>query len=676
LPPVYQQPQGFINNAATGNFTSFNANKAIQFDQDIAWYKSGWGGTHNFKFGYQLNRMSNIISQHYNEPLLNLYLGSDQTYTAVSPTGEANCAAIEAAHPGNTGCQGNYGYVEAYDIGNGGKATSYNHAFFVQDAWTIGHGITINAGVRVEHENLPGEPGGLTGVAPAGVPTSPISFGWGAKIAPRLGAAWDVFQDGRMKVFGSYGQFYDQMKLNLAISSFGGQYWQSCYYALDTANLASLAPAFNSNFRYCTGDATGGANFAGGGTPAGLTFIENQNFRLFPTTCSTCNQYQEGVAPNLKPYEQHESTVGVDYQLGRTLGVEARWDRRRLDHVIEDSSIYNPILASETFVIVNPGQGVDATFSGFCNYLYGSGAATACASSNGQYPPNNIIPAARSYDGVEFRLTKAQSNHWFGMFSYTYSKFRGNYTGLTSSELADGGLGGRNSPNNSRSFDEPYFSYNSMGGSSSGLLPTDRPNAFKGYAYYELSWLKHFTSDFGLFQYAYSGAPQSTYVDVGAGGGAWPVYVFNRGEWANVTQDPTTGAISIGTPYVNRTPWFTNTDLNFTQNYKISESKALSFSATVSNVLNQHVVTELYSRINTGYVSNYVRPPGAPACGANGCFIADGVDFYTAVMHPYNVSSALNNFKNAGPITENSQYGHPFSYQLARNIRLGLKFTF
>jgi hypothetical protein len=87
-------------------------------------------------------------------------------------------------------------------------------------------------------------------------------------------------------------------------------------------------------------------------------------------------------------------------------------------------------------------------------------------------------------------------------------------------------------------------------------------------------------------------------------------------------------------------------------------------------------VTELYSRINTGYVSNYVRPPGAPACGANGCFIADGVDFYTAVMHPYNVSSALNNFKNAGPITENSQYGHPFSYQLARNIRLGLKFTF
>jgi len=45
-----------------------------------------------------------------------------------------------------------------------------------------------------------------------------------------------------MKIFGGYGQFYDQMKLNLAISSFGGQYWSNCYYALNTADIASVAP--------------------------------------------------------------------------------------------------------------------------------------------------------------------------------------------------------------------------------------------------------------------------------------------------------------------------------------------------------------------------------------------------------------------------------------------------
>lgn len=682
LPAVYQQSVGNINNAITGNFTSANASKAIQFDQDLAWFKSGWGGIHNFKFGYQLNRLSNLISQHINEPLVNFYVGDNSAtaYTPVGSVGIANCAPFIAA---NGQCQGQYGYVSVYDAGNGGKATSYNHAFFAQDAWTIGHGITINAGLRVEHEYLPGEAGSIV---PGSVPTSitgsnPINFGWGSKIAPRIGAAWDVFKDGRMKVFGSYGQFYDQMKLNLAISSFGGQYWQQCYYALDTANIASIAPQFGTGNRYCTGAADGTANWAGGSVPTGLTFLENQNFRLFPTTCSSCNAYQEGVAPGLKPYEQHEVVFGVDYELKKGLAFEARYDRRRLDHVIEDSSIFNQALSSETFVIVNPGQGVNSTFNGFCSFLYGvSSQSGPCASTSGAYPPQSIIPAARSYDGVEFRITRAQSDHWFGMFSYTYSRFRGNYTGLTSSELADGGLGGRNSPNNSRSFDEPYFSYNSMGGSSSGLLPTDRPNAFKGYAYYELPWLHHFTTDIGLFQYAYSGAPQSSYMDVGLGGSAWPVYVFNRGNWADITQDPTTGAVTVGQPYTRRTPWFTETDLNLTQNYKISETKSLSFSATVANVLNQHTVTELFSQIDTGYSYEFGTPSN-PGCGGQ-CFLFNGIDFYNSVTHPYNVSSILNSslqpFSTGKslPVTINSQYGQPFYYQLARNIRLGIKFTF
>ena len=117
-----------------------------------------------------------------------------------------------------------------------------------------------------------------------------------------------------------------------------------------------------------------------------------------------------------------------------------------------------------------------------------------------------MIPAARSYDGLEFRVTKASTHGWMGMFSYTYSNFRGNYTGLTSSDIGDGG-GGRNAPNNSRAFDEPYFSWNANGSSSSGLLPTDRPNALKGYVYYDLPWLSKFATDFGVFQAAYSGTP-------------------------------------------------------------------------------------------------------------------------------------------------------------------------
>ena len=51
-----------------------------------------------------------------------------------------------------------------------------------------------------------------------------------------------LFKNGRMKVFGNYGKYYDVMKLNLAISSFGGQYWDSCFYALNTPDLSSVIP--------------------------------------------------------------------------------------------------------------------------------------------------------------------------------------------------------------------------------------------------------------------------------------------------------------------------------------------------------------------------------------------------------------------------------------------------
>jgi len=58
------------------------------------------------------------------------------------------------------------------------------------------------------------------------------------------------------------GSFYDQMKLNLAISSFGGQYWSNCYYALDTDNIASIAPVLSSAGRYCGGIGTTSASQA------------------------------------------------------------------------------------------------------------------------------------------------------------------------------------------------------------------------------------------------------------------------------------------------------------------------------------------------------------------------------------------------------------------------------
>jgi hypothetical protein len=75
LPASLQHVAGFFNNPYSQFYTRFNSNKAIQFDQDLAFYKTGWWGTHNFKFGYQLNRLQNNISQTYSEPDVQLFVG-------------------------------------------------------------------------------------------------------------------------------------------------------------------------------------------------------------------------------------------------------------------------------------------------------------------------------------------------------------------------------------------------------------------------------------------------------------------------------------------------------------------------------------------------------------------------------------------------------------------------
>ena len=167
--------------------------------------------------------------------------------------------------------------------------------------------LPSTTGVRFDKEYLPAS-------TTAGLTSNPINFGWGDKVAPRIGVAWDVFRDGRLKLFGDYGKFYDIMKLNVAISSFGGQFWNDCIYTLDTSALNTIAPALNSAGRFCEGssptDTATGAVWAGGSTPAGLTFIENINNRTFPTTCSNWQLTSTAVTPGLKPYHQHEAVAG------------------------------------------------------------------------------------------------------------------------------------------------------------------------------------------------------------------------------------------------------------------------------------------------------------------------------------------------------------------------------
>ena len=106
LPASLQQSNGYFSAAFSPNATTQNANKAIQYDADLAWFKSGWKGTHNFKFGYQLNRLNNVISQHYNEPYVQYFPGTSSPYVPVSALGKQNCLRSMLCMALAWGCMG------------------------------------------------------------------------------------------------------------------------------------------------------------------------------------------------------------------------------------------------------------------------------------------------------------------------------------------------------------------------------------------------------------------------------------------------------------------------------------------------------------------------------------------------------------------------------------------
>jgi hypothetical protein len=699
LPAALQQFAGTSTAPFDQSFTEVNASKHYQFNQDVAFFKGGWWGTHNIKAGYQYNKLSNEINQHGNLPFAFLYVGAGAGYGPSTSFGGGNCGTPPLISPPTPGtglegewdppvakasdgfCAGQYGYVKLQDFatvlktpsGQVVPAIDHNHALFVQDAWTIGHGLTLNLGLRIEKEDLP---------APAGIGIAnirSINFSWSDKIEPRLGAAWGS-ANGKMKIFGSYGVTNDVMKLLLAQTSFGAQGFEDCAYPLGPDGTSQgfqnsdLNFVFNSAGRACpTGVSNVGAVFGGtGNTPQSLIdagtatqLIENVNFRP-----------EEPVAPGVKPYRQHEIVAGWDYQINRDWAFEARYDRRRLDHVIEDASLADPE-AFEIYNIVNPGQGVNKTLNGYASYLTSIGDAygpgTAAFNAHGDFGtctgcPNNPL-AVRNYDGLELRVTKSTSKGWAGMFSYTWSRLWGNYTGLTTTDQIDGGTTGRDSPDTTRSFDEPFYYFGANGKSNNGPLPTDRPSTIKGNVYYSLPW-KGMTSTFGIFQVAYQGSPMSSYTDLGlASPNLFPdpiesTYIFGRGNWVNATADGA-GNVTLGAPYARRTPWYTQTDFNLQHAIKVNknnEHQVLSFTGTFTNLLNQHAPTSYWG----DYGTNLAFAPLFPLQ------IFGGASFYQQVETGYNAQTATTNAN----VVLNSLYGRPNLWQLSRNIRLGATFTF
>ena len=449
VPSNLQQIAGFADGAAN-TFNAQDQYTRSKVSSDLTWFKRA-AGDHAVKVGFLYERIGNLANLGQQHPNINLFWNN--TYATLS----------------GGSARGQYGYFVASRSYTGGDVKETNLSFFAQDQWTVNNKLTINYGLRIEKETIPSYKPEYPG----------IEFGWGDKVAPRLGFAYDVKGDGKLKAYGSWGVFYDNLKLEMPRGAWGGDHWIDYVYTLDTPNWPSIT---------CS-DINAGTTCSGG------TFIE-QNDRRHVSNDPANNE----TDPNLKPSKKQEFTFGLEKELTSTMSLGFRYAHKWWNETVDDIGVQVPGVG-EVFYIANPGSGIG-------RQRFGAG-----------FP--EVPKVKNTYDGLELVLRKRYSNNWQGTASILYSRQYGNYNGLASGEQNDGS-GNRTSPNVSRYYDGLYMSYDEKGNEVLGLLPTDRPIQFKAQGSYSFN----FGTTVGLNMIGMSGLPYSSYVTYQS----VPVYFKGRGD--------------------------------------------------------------------------------------------------------------------------------------------------
>jgi hypothetical protein len=607
----------FLNVSSNNGITrDINIRNTVNAD---ASYIVNFGGSHNLKGGYEYTTVKNDVSSgNVTTGTVILQYGRDFSFYGVS----GSCAAIP-------NCIG-VGRLTRFGTEGNGRGTY--HAIYFQDKWQPVRRLTLNLGVRTEKEDVPS----YNTVSGGG---QPISLDFGKKIAPRLGAAYDPFGDGKTRIYGSFGLFYDRLRFDLPRGSFGGDVFRRDYFPILSTNpqYSYYTPArILGNFT----DPAGGGNPS---TQGGLSIFQSDlriSSNLTPAQFASFGLPLGGVDPDLKPFTQSEITVGFERELSRLFVFSARLTRKNIENAVEDQANLGAFEA-ESYIIGNPGRGFAFDQRQKAGYV-------------------KQAEVKKLYRGLELILTKRLSSNYYFSANYTYSRLEGNYSGLASSDE-----NGRTSPGVSRYFDYINNGFTALGEPDNGLLPTDRPHYFKAYGGYTFDWFKSKTNetDLSFFTTVGSGTPETTYFGIGA----TTVILSKRGD-------------------LGRTPVYSASDLAVSHKYRFGADNRYRVIVDVNfiNVFNQHGVTALN---NVRYISSIT---GLNGHDLDPCYDPDGIrPAGCAANLPVNtlLTQGLNNVLegraapliaalDAVPTNRNVLYGKPAGFQAPRSVRFGFRFVF
>ena len=389
-------------------------------------------GTHSFRFGTQ--RWHEVRHSDNFQTPTGFYIVSRSRAPLRDENGQTLVSLVPLTA---SGALRDYAWYAPIEIRSQGSDLN-NTAYFLNDQWDVNNQLTLNLGVRMDSNNSK-DAGGNTVTDDS-------------NISPRLGISYDLFGNGRLRAFGSYGTYVGRLAETVASMGTGAGTSSFFAYAYDGPELLNVAPAVAAQAFFEWFNANGGTTR--------------------PLLAASVPGFSTRLAGKLKTPNVDEWTIGASTQIGRGF--------LRLDYINRD---WNDFYLGD----INTGIGKVTNDLGqtFDLLLIRNG--------------NDL---ERTYEAVQLQGQYRFSGRFGVGGNYTWSETLGNVTG----ESSGGGPFASISANY-------YPEYNGMGNLNAwrlpqGYLSTDQTHKARAWATYDLdTFLGNF--NFSALQRFDSGTPYS-----------------------------------------------------------------------------------------------------------------------------------------------------------------------
>jgi hypothetical protein len=501
------------------------------------------------------------------------------------------------------------------------QANTDNTSFaaFIQDSWQIRPNLTINAGLRWEQqtgyvaESLRG--GVLT---PEGETIPDEAYELKNLIAPRLGFIFDPTSEGKSKLFGHWGRFYENVPMDLNVRAFGGEITN-----FTNVNVRRLTPDQEGYDPNCNVD------FGTTMDPdLSKTILQCQD----RAAAALLGEGVEYVSPGLKGQYTQELILGAEYEFAADLTIGLNYIHRSLPTVIEDVSTDG----GNTYMITNPGEdygGEAADLRAEAERLRATNSAENMALADVYDGRAKLLDyvrrfdkPTRNYDAIAITARQRPTRRSLLQASYTYAVSKGNYPGLFSTET------GQLDPNLTSLYDLPDLMANRYGN-----LGLDRPHNLKIDGFYQFDLKKAGLLTAGASFRAISGIAHNAL-------GAHPTY--GNGEAYLLPR----GAFA-------RSPVTTQFDVQLGYGYKINKNMLAEGFIRLFNLLNEQ------EELNVD--ENYTFDVAVPIVGGTP----------EDLKHVKSIDP-VSHVESANTVTPNKNFNNLNSRQAPRSVQLGFRLTF